>query len=350
MGFTGLLEAAIGLVFVYSLLSLFCSALNEFLAQYTRRRGEFLRDGLMKLVGDRWLYLRTINHPLIAVMYRDVPGKPQTPSYIPANSFVGALLDVVMLKAAQIMGEEPGRSERSRTLPEIRAALVTCKAAGYAVADAMLPLVDAAQGDLALALRNLAAWYGSAMDRVSGWYKRHTVRVLFLIGLATAILFNVDTVQIASELARSAGLRRSLADAAQAVVETKRFNGIALDATDADVKLARDDLARFATGVAELERQGLPIGFSCLSPAITAPPGSPSITLAKTLEGCWRRTREASGGQWFVKLVGWLVTAVAVSCGAPFWFDLLNKLVNVRATGDKPAPPPPPAAASGPAQ
>ena len=340
MGFAGLLEAAIGLVFVYTLLSLFCSALNEFLAQYTRRRGEFLRDGLVQLVGDRWMYLRTINHPLVAVMYRDVPGKPQTPSYIPAGSFVSALLDVVMLKASQLTAGAGGPAEARRGFAEIRAALVTCKAAGYAVADAMLPLVDAAQGDLTRALGNLEAWYGHMMERVSGWYKRHTVRVLFIIGLAVSALFNVDTVQIATELARSAGLRRSLADAAQAVVETKRFNGIALDVTDADVKVAYDDLARFAIGVAQFERQGLPVGFSCLAPRTVAEPGSANTTLATTLKDCWYRTRDASGGYWVVKLVGWLITAVAVSFGAPFWFDLLNKLVNVRAAGRKPAPPP----------
>ncbi len=29
-------------------------------------------------------------------------------------------------------------------------------------------------------------------------------------------------------------------------------------------------------------------------------------------------------------LPGWLLTALALSLGAPFWFDLLNKVVNVR--------------------
>jgi hypothetical protein len=34
--------------------------------------------------------------------------------------------------------------------------------------------------------------------------------------------------------------------------------------------------------------------------------------------------------------LGWLITAFAVSLGAPFWFDLLNKFVNVRASGKAP--------------
>ena len=34
--------------------------------------------------------------------------------------------------------------------------------------------------------------------------------------------------------------------------------------------------------------------------------------------------------------LGWLITAFAVSMGAPFWFDLLNKFVNIRASGKAP--------------
>jgi len=34
--------------------------------------------------------------------------------------------------------------------------------------------------------------------------------------------------------------------------------------------------------------------------------------------------------------VGWLLTALALSLGAPFWFDLFNKLVNMRHGMGKP--------------
>ncbi len=34
-------------------------------------------------------------------------------------------------------------------------------------------------------------------------------------------------------------------------------------------------------------------------------------------------------------LLGWLITAAAVSLGAPFWFDLLGKVANLRGDGGK---------------
>ena len=38
----------------------------------------------------------------------------------------------------------------------------------------------------------------------------------------------------------------------------------------------------------------------------------------------------------FSKITGLLATILAIMMGAPFWFDLLNKISNMRSTGAKP--------------
>jgi hypothetical protein len=35
---------------------------------------------------------------------------------------------------------------------------------------------------------------------------------------------------------------------------------------------------------------------------------------------------------WFIKLAGLLLTGLAISQGAPFWFDILNKFMVIRST------------------
>lgn len=35
--------------------------------------------------------------------------------------------------------------------------------------------------------------------------------------------------------------------------------------------------------------------------------------------------------------VGWTLTALAVSLGAPFWFDTLNRFMSIRSAGGVPA-------------
>ncbi|MEU7908022.1 hypothetical protein [Actinoplanes sp. NPDC049118] len=50
--------------------------------------------------------------------------------------------------------------------------------------------------------------------------------------------------------------------------------------------------------------------------------------------------QEPAAGDWLLKLLGLALTAAAAAIGAPFWFDLLNRLVNLRSTGRRPGPKP----------
>ena len=281
MSLPPIVEAAIGLAVVYAAMSVFCSGLNEVAAEWIGRRGRFLREGLLNAVMDRWMYLRITTHPLIWSLYRDVPGKPRPPSYIPAAAFTTAAIETILLKAAQLDGAGPGATPAAPTFAQLREALVRCRAAGYYLADALLPLVDAAGGDLPAARGNVAAWYEATMDRVSGWYKRRTRWLLFGIGLAVAVLGNVDTIEV-------------------------------------------------VTALAQREPLGFPIGFACLKPAAGAGVG-------EMLAACWTNVAAEGAARWPLKAIGWLLTALAVSLGAPFWWQLLSRVVDQRGSGPKPA-------------
>lgn len=330
MGLSGVLEAAIGLVLIYFLVSMFCSGINEFIANELGRRGKFLREGMINVIGDRWIYLRLINHPLVSSLYRDVPGKPKTPSYVPAGNVASALLDVVLFKAGQLDPKLDTRDQQPWTFESVRAAALKCRQNGYTVADALLPLLDSAHGSLDQAHANIAAWYESGMDRVSGWYKKYTRRLLLLIGVIAAVLFNVDTLEIVTELAKSSALRKTLADAATEVVEAERAQASAPSA-----EVAPEDLRRLAAQLAAYEKRGVPLGFSCLHPEKMHEGAG---GLRSVLDACWEQTKSESAGNWLLKILGWLITGLAVSLGAPFWFDLLNKLVDLRGAGKKPQP------------
>jgi hypothetical protein len=274
-------EVAIGLAFVYAAVSIFCSGVNEVLAEWVGRRGRFLREGLLNAIMDRWMYLRITTHPVVWSLYRDVPGKPRPPSYIPAAAFTTAAFETILLKAAQLEGAGPGVTPAAPTFERLREALVRCRAAGYYLADALLPLVDAAGGDLAVARRNVESWYEGTMDRVSGWYKRRTRWLLFGIGLAVAVLANVDTIEV-------------------------------------------------VTALAQREPVGVPIGFSCLNPGA-------GVGLGEMLSACWRNAAAEGAARWPVKALGWLLTAFAVSLGAPFWWQLFCRVADLRGAGRKPA-------------
>jgi hypothetical protein len=51
----------------------------------------------------------------------------------------------------------------------------------------------------------------------------------------------------------------------------------------------------------------------------------------------WRGTlTDNTWKDWLERLLGWFLTVLALSMGAPFWFDLLNKFMNVRYSGKSP--------------
>jgi hypothetical protein len=86
--------------------------------------------------------------------------------------------------------------------------------------------------------------------------------------------------------------------------------------------------------VQDLNKMGLPIGFACLSPLMQSDAGR---GLQQMLSDCYAQARKQDSGAWVLKAIGWLITGLAVALGAPFWFDLLNKLVNLRGSGPRPA-------------
>jgi len=145
--------------------------------------------------------------------------------------------------------------------------------------------------DLSALQRGLETWFASGMDRVTGWYKRHTQLVLLLIGVALAFALNADTISIAEYLSLHPTARQTLS--AQAVQQIQ-------------------------AGASQLQ---------------AGPSGNQKATTAVlgVIVGM------PSGGHGVVwQLIGYLLTACAVSLGAPFWFDLLGKLVALRAAGPAP--------------
>jgi hypothetical protein len=172
------------------------------------------------------------------------------------------------------------------------------------VREALIHAIDTAAGDIDAVRTNLQHWFDSAMDRVSGWYKRRSQRIVFVLGLLTAVGLNVNTITIAQSLSTSAALRQAVIAQAQTME-----NAVAPCASGAPCDLTPSG------AVQEMSRTDVPIGWN--DTAISA-------LLAPTkLYSCLG---------WFEIITGYLLTAFAVTLGAPFWFDVLNRLMVIRAT------------------
>lgn len=276
-------EVAIGVSFFFFALSVLASSVNEAIASVFALRARNLEAALVRMLGAT--HARALlDTPLVASL-RKRPSRG--PSYLAPATFSAALHEII------------GHRSAGYALDLARVELVELRST--------LARLAANVGDDANRFRSeVEAWFDETMNRASGWYKRRTQAILFVIGLAVAAGANLSALSVAQRLWDDSALRASVSAQAQAVSGAGSASGAA--ATAPNVQQLRD--------------LGIP--------------------------GGWDEASRPRGWEWPAALAGWLATAFAVSLGAPFWFDLLGKAVNLRGSGTKPgsatppdAPPPP---------
>jgi hypothetical protein len=156
-------------------------------------------------------------------------------------------------------------------------------------------------------LTELATWYDSSMDRLSGWYKRRIGRFLLVYAVVLTVAFNLDVIGLTQSLWQDSAVR------AVAVAEAENR-----------VQPGQSTAQGSGEGVVEAVRD---IG------ALQLPFGWTRARGTSDLRDVPRGTEA-----WLLKILGWLIAVAGLAVGAPFWFDLLGRLVNMRATGPKPEP------------
>jgi hypothetical protein len=356
-------DVAIGLSFAFLILSVFATSIVEAVAGLLSYRAKSLEDWLAQNLTDdveappaglgarigydaknaavsvidavkgkeptqeQKAAKHILGHPVVYAMTKGA----SRPSYVPRDRFVSALLGrggETRAKVFAALGSGDNASATTgaviKALPagEVRKGLAEAwsKAGGdvetfrslaeewYAGAPAVAArakalIDDLPDGPMKRAMRTLwieadknaktfrndaETWFDQAMQRLSGSYKRRTQVWLWIVGFAFAVLLDVDAIRIANALWQDQTLRQVVADQAQLAPSS----GI-------DPKGAADTLSTL----------GLPLGWDGWPSGFT---------------------------NWFSTAVGLVVTSAAVSLGAPFWFDSLSKLANLRNAGPKP--------------
>jgi hypothetical protein len=218
----------------------------------------------------------------------------------------------------------------------------------------------------------LEKWYNDTMQRASGWYKRQTQLILFLSGWLLAFSFNVDTISIYNILAKDKTARDNLVQLAisaspkydSIVSKTELHTGFKKDTVvrtiDKTNYISRNDTVLNGTKkiiLEDMDKAGSIVAFgwpdkdSCkvcdsLKSILVATKASdsPNIKHLNALIQYYNKYYKCNGIPYqttSTRWIGWLLTALAISLGAPFWFDLLSKFIQLRGTGTKPPPPDP---------
>lgn len=323
------LDVAIGLIFVYLLMSLICTTINEWIASFLQWRGKTLRDGIgVLLSGDvrregqvSKMVERIYRHPLIEALYKG----DRLPSYIPARTFALALVENVARNGKQEGGEaEPLMDRFHQGLSEMGDSHLARSLRSLIRPD------DGSKQTLDEALGQIERWFDDTMDRTRGWYQRRSQKISLLLAVAVTVTINADSLQIAHKLWTNRALREQVVAEAKACAE-KAQGGSQTDYeyTDPDNPDPAPPVEQIRSACVDPQRSDELLG---------------QVTGWETDGRKWNEMRKAAtsgletlwpwlGWLLWNHLAGWLITAIALTLGAQFWFERLKDFIKLRSAG-----------------
>jgi len=301
------LNVLIGLVTVYLAFGLACTAIVEAISAWFNIRSKNLEAALTEFLNGDLKQNETFikafyDHPLVQALSK---GKDGRPSYIPSE-IVGRVVEALVTAN----GTAKSLAAAVNSLPGTPA---TNRAKGL-----LDTFVARASGDAAEFRKAVETHFNGVMDRASGWFKRYAQNVALAVAAVLVIGANVDTVNLVTSLASNPTAGAKMVEiveqqlvAAKTIEEQAETGqaegGITVEQAKKQSEAARAALDRAASS---MESAGLRFGWKDYPKAFS---------------------------EYCTKIAGLLASILAISLGAPFWFDMLQRIMQVRSSGVVPS-------------
>ncbi|MCY3627494.1 MAG: hypothetical protein OXG88_07635 [Gammaproteobacteria bacterium] len=275
-----IIDVGIGLIFFYVIFSLVASTIQEWIASMFALRARCLRKGMQNLVGESCAE-KVYQHPLVKNLGKD----NKLPSYIAPETLSIVLLDIV---AKESDGSLNGGHDHEMRCPSD---LVKKLDEDHPLKVILVPLLGVGNSATIDLRKKLERWIDEGMFRIAGWYKRQAKWMIFVIASILTLTTNASSIHIAEEIWRNDALRMQISAQGQMIAQSGDASSLQ---------------------VSDLETlEAFPIGWKI------AP--QDFLDLLKSF-------------------LGWTITTAAINLGAPFWFDLLGKVTNLRGSGNQVEP------------
>lgn len=275
------LEVAIGLVLLFFVLATAASSVVEACNQILSKRAKDLEAAVVDLItGDGSTATGALPPELQKML--NLGTTKANASYVSAKAFADAVVELV------------DKAQTAEGLANVQPLL-----------DRLDTLARQAKGDITSVKAGLETWFDERMSDLHATFKRYAVSLLFVIGLGLTVATNASAVDVAQDLWSNSVARDAAVAAAGAVAEGD-------GTSDCNTK---SEIQNAACDVQTVSALDLPLG--------------------------WGQAQRPDEGTWVwwlaTHLLGWLITAALLMVGAPFWFDLLGRLVSFRSERVKPA-------------
>lgn len=288
-----ILSIVIGLVFVLLLFSMLTSAIVEVYHAFKASRGNHLKDTLEMMLGPEKAQ-RFLDHAYFKQLSSATkPTSTQKlPVWIDKNTFSAILADILTPEGERIPIQERINNIENEQLRKV-----------------MNFLWRQSGDDVRVFQAKVEHWFDEVMARAKEWFIDSTKWRLFFFGTILAAALNADTIQIYQSLSTNAVLREQIASDAAGFVNSADTSLVSRNSGVRDT--TRKDTADARANFVKLK-------------------GMYSEHIVSPLGLGWGQSQPATWWDWLTKVVGWLITGVAVTMGAPFWFEMLKKLLALK--------------------
>lgn len=360
------LDVVIGLVFIFLLYSLFATVVSEIIATALGLRARNLMESIAQMLEDekdtnklqkiidslrlmkkpKSNYVRNF-YSLPEIKKLKNTGFSSLPSVMRCGSFSRAMFQ-------KLFGAGVIDKETIEAKIEAGSDILSPETKTY-----VLDLWKDAYGDITKFKISLEHWFDRTMEQCTEWYKRKIQVVLLLLGFLMAWFFNADTIGIVHKLSTDKKAREEMVSMASAYIQNNQ--NVPLLAADSSDSVAVKDFNAKLDSLFKIKRQldqdiakanSLLGSGSWLADSIFVLKDSASgktiyiPAIDETAGMKMAKIRDAKAGTYVVfsngdkwsylfkmfggHFIGFLITAIAISLGAPFWFDMLNKLIQLR--------------------
>jgi hypothetical protein len=380
------LDVVIGLIFIFLIYSLLATTINEGIAANLNLRGRKLEHAIRRMLDDgfhtehtfwsvAWDILKSVfyrfkkfilyfrftcpvpketknmtfvelfyNEPLIKYLGENKISK--RPSYISPDFFSKAVLKILFDKgkSPEITACLEGLTDEEKFI-HIKKGAATLTEINE-TRTLLLTMLDNSNEDIEVFKSKLENWFDETMHRASGWYKKQSQVITLLIGFSIAVTFNVDSIKLVKQLSRDKeAAKKMTALSVQYVESHKDSTGHLSEKHEAIAKsffLRADSLIKsdfksanqiigigwdYSDSLKKFCNNKLKNHEKCIQPCVFKK--IPVKTNYQKVEFIFSNFN-------FRTILGYIITAIAISFGAPFWFDLLSKFVSIRGAGTKP--------------
>ena len=383
-----IIEILIAMILIYAILSILVSVISEWWSSRQKTRGNILRNAIFQMLEDplnlNYGYLLT-KHPLVNSMNNRAENRPF--QYLDSGVFADALIDVIGNQIDESISVDQN-ANATNSYSANNTSIVNFFKNGIdemnesPLQKMLLSLYLKSDGSYEKLKKSIESWYDNNMDRVSGWYKRKKGNNILWISFMVVLLLNVDSIHIFRVLSLDESLRKNLNVFADSVVEKYNKQDTIRYETAIQLKVIKTSLTNINITKDSITQKTLDSSinsFNSLANQLKLTDSTLQIylhqannilTISSHIRVPIGYGKNTAPFSWFklnrkdekldntankldkyltkrnlfpdcLDVVSWLL-GLLISCimlcqGAPFWFELLVKFVNIRKAGIKPS-------------